>query len=75
VFQSLLLNLFETGFTIALVAGGLLFLGGLISFAVFLYKSLLGEGIKDPREVVPEKTSDDDDGVSKGDSDDEWDYY
>lgn len=68
-------TLFELAFTAALVAGGLLFLGGLLSFAVFIYQSVKGDGMRDPREVAPEKTKDDDDGVTAGDPDDEWDYY
>lgn len=68
-------SLFEIAFTAALVAGGLLFLGGLLSFAVFIYRSVKGDGMRDPREVVPEKTKDDENGVTAGDPDDEWDYY
>lgn len=68
-------GIFEIAFTAALVAGGVLFLGGLVSFAVFLYRSVKGDGMRDPREVVPEKTKDDDDGLTAGDPDDEWDYY
>jgi hypothetical protein len=66
-------GLFETAFTVALVAGGLLFLGGLVSFAVFLYRSVSGDGMRDPGEVVPEEANDDD--VERGDDDEEWDYY
>lgn len=68
-------NLIEMGFTLALVAGGLLLVGALVSFTVFLYRSVLGDGMKDPREVAPEKTKDDDNGLRKGDPNDEWDYY
>lgn len=68
-------SLFEIALTAALVAGGLLFLGGLLSFAVFIYRSVKGDGMRDPREVVPEKTKDDENGVTAGDPDDEWDYY
>ena len=68
-------GIFEMAFTAALVAGGLLFLGGLLSFGVFLYRSVKGDGMRDPREVAPEKTKDEDSGLTKGDSDDEWDYY
>jgi hypothetical protein len=75
VLQSFPAGIFEIAFTAALVAGGLLFLGGLLSFAVVLYRSVQGDGMKDPRDVVPEKTTDDDSGVTKGDSDEEWDYY
>jgi hypothetical protein len=68
-------GLFEMAFTLALVAGALLLLGGMASMGVFLYRSVKGDGMKDPREVVPEKTKDDDSGATKGDADDEWDYY
>ena len=59
--------------TIALVAGGLLLAGALVSFAVFAYRSVKGDGMRDPQEVVPEKV--DDDGPTEGEPDDEWDYY
>jgi len=75
VLQSFPSGLFEMAFTLALVAGALLLLGGMVSMGVFLYRSVKGDGMKDPREVAPEKTKDDDSGVSKGDTDDEWDYY
>lgn len=68
-------GLFEIAFTAALVAGGLLFLGGLLSFAVFIYRSVKGDGMRDPREVVPEKANDDEESLRTGDPDDEWDYY
>lgn len=71
VLQSGLLGM---AFSVAVVVGALLFVGGLVSFAVFLYRSVSGDGMRDPREVAPEKVKDDD-GVTKGDSDDEWDYY
>jgi len=67
-------GLFEMAFTGALVAGAILLLGGLISFAVFLYRNTKGEGMKDPSEVVPEKV-DDEDELTQGSQDDEWDYY
>lgn len=66
-------DLLGAAFTIALVLGGLLLLGGLLSFAVFAYRSVRGDGMRDPREVVPEKAGDE--GVEEGDADDEWDYY
>lgn len=68
-------GLLDMAFSVAFIAGALLLVGGLLSFAVFLYRSVAGDGMKDPREVAPEKVKDDDDGVSKGDADDEWDYY
>jgi len=66
-------GLFELAFTAAVFAAGLLLLGGLASFAVFLYRSVRGDGMRDPREVAPEKAGDE--GVQEGDADDEWDYY
>ena len=68
-------DLIQMALTAALVAGGILLLGGLVSFAVFGYRSIKGDGMRDPREVAPEKTKDEDSGLTKGDSDDEWDYY
>ncbi len=73
VLQGLPSGLFEMAFTAALVAGGLLLLGGLVSFVVFGYRSIKGDGMRDPKEVVPEKVEDDE--LSEGGSDDEWDYY
>lgn len=75
VLQSFPSGVFEMAFSLALVAGALLLLGGMVSMGVFLYRSMKGDGMKDPREVAPEKTKDDDTGVTKGDTDDEWDYY
>jgi len=68
-------DLIGMALTAALVAGGILLLGGLISFAVCGYRSIRGDGMRDPREVAPEKVNDDDDELSEGGSDDEWDYY
>lgn len=67
-------GLFEMVFTGALVAAAILLLGGLVSFGVFLYRAAKGDGMKDPSEVVPEKVDDDDD-LTQGSQDDEWDYY
>ena len=67
-------DLFGAAVTLALVTGGLLLIGALVSFAVFGYRSVKGDGMRDPQEVVPEKTTDDDD-LTEGSSDDEWDYY
>ena len=66
-------DLLGGAFTVALVAGGLLLAGALVSFAVFAYRSVKGDGMRDPQEVVPEKV--DDDGPTEGGPDDEWDYY
>ena len=67
-------DLLRGAFTIALVAGGLLLLGALVSFGVFAYRSVKGDGMRDPQDVAPEKTTDSDD-VTEGSPDDEWDYY
>lgn len=74
VLQSMPSGLLEIAISIALTAGVVLFIGGLVSFAVFAYRSLRGEGMKDPREIVPEKTRNEE-GVTKGDPEDEWEYY
>ena len=65
------LAVLEFAFSIALIAGALLLLGGLVSFAVFAYKTTRDDGMKDPREAMPEN----DDELTEGDCDDEWDYY
>lgn len=66
-------GLFDLAFTAAVFVAGLLLLGGLASFVVFLYRSVRGDGMRDPREVAPEKAGDE--GLQEGDSEDEWDYY
>ncbi len=68
-------TLFEMAFTIALLAGAAILLGGLASLAVFIYKSTRGEGMKDPRESDVVSDATDEDTVSKGEPDDEWKYY
>jgi len=68
-------GLLDMAFSVAVVVGALLFVGGLLSFFVYGYRSVAGDGMRDPREVAPEKVEDTDDGVTKGDSDDEWEYY
>jgi len=60
--------------TIALVAGGLLLAGALVSLAVFAYRSVKGDGMREPRRPGPETPADDDD-VTEGGPNDEWDYY
>ncbi|QAU14000.1 hypothetical protein EKH57_15500 [Halorubrum sp. BOL3-1] len=67
-------DLLSGAFTLALIAGGLLFLGGLVSLGVFIYRSVKGDGMRDPEEVAPEKTTDSDD-VTQGGQDDEWEFY
>jgi len=67
-------GLLQGALTLALVAGGLLLAGALVSFGVFAYRSVKGDGMRDPSDVGPEVTADDDD-VTEGDPNDEWDYY
>jgi hypothetical protein len=64
-------DVYGSAVTLALVTGGVLLLGALVSFAVFAYRSVKGDGMRDPQEVVPET----DERVTEGDADDEWDYY
>lgn len=71
--QTLPPGIFEMVFTFVLVVGALLFAGAMISFAVFAYRSVRGDGMKDPRETVSENA--DDDSLTKGGADDEWDFY
>lgn len=67
-------GIFEAALTLALVVGGLLLLGALVSFAVYGYQNVKGDGMPDPEEVVPEKLEDEDE-LTEGGADDEWDYY
>lgn len=73
--QALPSDIFEILFTAATVIAGLLLLGLTLSLGVYAYRATRGEGVKDPEEVVPDRIEDDDEGVTEGDADDEWDYY
>lgn len=73
--QVLLSSLFEMAFTAALVVGALLLLGVMVSLAVFAYRSVRGEGMKDPPESAAKSPADGESDLQEGDSDDEWDYY
>lgn len=73
--QALPTDLFEILFTTATVIAGLMLLGLTLSLGVYAYRATRGEGVKDPKEVVPERIEDDEEGVREGDADDEWDYY
>lgn len=75
IVQTMPSGIFEMAFTIAIVAGAILLIGAMGSLAVFGYRSVRGEGTRDPAEVVPEKVDDEENGVTKADPDDEWDYY
>lgn len=56
----------------AAVLAGTLVLGlALVALGAFAYKSLRGGGIRWPDEV----DEDEEEGVRRGDQDDEWDYY
>jgi hypothetical protein len=68
-------GLFELAFAVAVLSGAVLLLGGLVSFAVFAYRSLRGEGMRDPRESSAGTAGDDESDLRKGDPDDDWDYY
>jgi len=65
-------DLLSGAFTLALIAGGLLLLGGLVSLGVFIYRSVKGDGMRDPQEVASETDSDE---VTEGGPDDEWEFY
>lgn len=58
----------------AVVMATLLLLMMLVALGVYAYKHLRGDGVEWPedKESPPDSVAD---GVSKGDSDDEWDYY
>mgnify|MGYP000132655374 CR=1 FL=1 len=51
-------------------AGAIVLALMVVALVGFAYKSLRGDGIEWPDDV-----DDDEDGVSQGESDDEWDYY
>jgi|GEM_PF-3012215 len=67
--QALPFDLLEVGIVLAVLAGAILIGGGLLSLGAFAYRSIAGDGIEYPDE------EEDDDGLRKGDADDEWDYY
>lgn len=56
---------------VAVILGTLLLVMGVVALAAFAYRSLSGDGIEWPDEEPDES----DDGVSQGDSDDEYKYY
>jgi hypothetical protein len=58
----------------AVLMATLLLVMMLVALGVYAYKHLRGDGIEWPedKESTPDSVTD---GVSKGDSDDEWDYY
>jgi len=68
-------SLFEIAFTAALLVGALLLVGVVISLAMFVYRSVRGEGMKDPRESAAESPANGESDLQEGETDDEWDYY
>lgn len=58
---------------VAVIAGTLVLMMGLVAFGAFAYKNLRGDGVTWPDERDDLDVGDD--GVRKGDNDDEWDYY
>ena len=67
--QSLGGGLLESVAQVAAVAGALVLVLFIVGLGSYAYKHFRDDGIRWPDEE-PE-----DDGVSRGDSDDEWDYY
>lgn len=54
---------------VAVIAGTLVLALMIVAMASYAYKQLRGGGVEWPDEET------DDDSVSRGDTDDEWDYY
>jgi len=53
------------------LAASLILVMMIVALGAFAYKSLRGDGIEWPEDREP----DEEDGVSRGNDDDEWDYY
>lgn len=70
---TLLSGLLDLSFTVLLGIGAVLFVIGAVAFAMFAYKSIKSDGMKDPREVAPQATEENE--LREGDPDEEWDYY
>jgi hypothetical protein len=64
-------GLLRTGFMLAVAAGFLLVLG---AGASLVYYALQG-GFKEDGEIETDRGKQRDDGVTRGDDDDEWKYY
>jgi hypothetical protein len=56
----------------AAIAASLLLVMMVVALGVYAYKHLRGDGIEWPDDKESASATD---GVTKGDSDDEWDYY
>lgn len=63
-------GLLESVAQVAVIAGMLLLLAMIVALGGYAYKSLRGDGIEWPEDVEEE-----DDDLSEGSADDEWDYY
>jgi hypothetical protein len=53
------------------LAASLILVMMVVALGAFAYKSLRGDGIEWPED----RESDDEDGLNRGNDDDEWDYY
>jgi len=77
--DSLVLQAFGSGLVgsiaqVAVIAGTLVLMMGLVAMGVYAYKNIRGDGVTWPDERDDMDVGDDD-GVRKGNKDDEWDYY
>ena len=60
---------FQSAIQLVLAAGSLVLLLMIVALGGYAYKQLRGGGVEWPNDES------DDDGVTSGDADDEWDYY
>jgi len=63
-------GLFESVAQVAVVAGTLVLLLGLVAFGAMAYRHFRGDGI-----TWPDEMDEDDQPVREGSDDDEWEYY
>lgn len=63
-------GLLEAVGQVAVIAGTVVLMLGLIALGSFAYKSLRGDGVE-----WPDEQDTDDDTVERGDEDDDWKYY
>lgn len=63
-------GLTESVAQVAVLAGTLVLLLGLVALGAFAYRSLLGDGVR-----WPDDEEDEEEGATRGGPDDEWDYY
>lgn len=64
-------GLLESVGQVAVVAASLLLVMMFVALGTYAYKHLRGDGIEWPED----RDADDDNGLSHGNDDDEWDYY